>query len=120
MLKRMVGIMLLILVSFNISFLYAGQKENDDLIVAAKAGDTAQVKELLGKGAKVNAKDNDGWTALMFAAGEGHKDVAPGKLYTIGFAIHAGHTNKRFHYVSLEKTFTVDAGDADFVAKKAP
>ena len=67
--------------------------------------------------------ENGKWTvefSRKLAAGEGHKDIAPGKLYTVGFAIHAGHTNKRFHYVSLEKTFTVDSGKADFIVKKSP
>ena len=46
----------------------------------------------------------------------GHKDIVPGKTYTIGFAIHAGHTAKRFHYVSFERTLVLDEGKADFVA----
>lgn len=52
-------------------------------------------------------------------AGAPYKDIVPGKTYTVGFAIHAGHTNQRFHYVSMEKTFTLDQGPADFVAAKA-
>ena len=40
----------------------------------------------------------------------------PGKTYTVGFSIHAGLTNRRFHYVTFEKTFTLDQGPADFVA----
>ncbi len=48
--------------------------------------------------------------------GAPYKDIVPGKTYTVGFAIHAGHTNRRFHYVSMEKTFTLDQGPADFVA----
>lgn len=71
-----------------------------------------------------NAVFENGKWAVEFsrklAAGAGHKDIGPGKLYTVGFAIHTGFTNKRFHYVSLEKTFTVDSGSADFIAKKAP
>lgn len=67
--------------------------------------------------------ENGKWVvefSRKLTAGEGHKDLAPGKLYTVGFAIHAGHTNRRFHYVSLEKTFAVDSGSADFIAKRAP
>jgi cytochrome c-type protein NapC len=43
-------------------------------------------------------------------------DLEPGKTYTIGFAIHSGHTAHRFHYVSLERTMVVDQGTADFIA----
>ena len=38
------------------------------LMKAAKAGNDWQVKSLLEAGAKVNLKDRDGWTALMYAA----------------------------------------------------
>jgi len=45
---------------------------NSDLLEAAKAGSTAKVEQLLSKGANVNAKDEDGSTALIAAAREGH------------------------------------------------
>jgi cytochrome c-type protein NapC len=49
-------------------------------------------------------------------AGSGYKDIVPGKVYTIGFSIHAGRTSQRFHYVSLERTLALDAkrGSVDF------
>ncbi|MSO73125.1 MAG: cytochrome c-552 precursor [Rhodospirillaceae bacterium] len=50
------------------------------------------------------------------AAGPGYKSFQPGKTYTVGFSVHAGHTAKRFHYVSLEKTLVLDGGKADFIA----
>jgi cytochrome c-type protein NapC len=53
-------------------------------------------------------------------AGAPYKDIVPGKLYTVGLAIHAGHTNHRFHYVSLERMLALDKGPADFVAPKSP
>lgn len=59
------------------------------------------------------------WTVTFtrkLLAGAGHKDIVPGKTYTIGFSVHAGHTAKRFHYVSFERTLTLDSGKADFVA----
>jgi len=56
--------------------------------------------------------------ARKLSAGAPFKDIAPGKTYTVGFAIHAGHTAHRFHYVSLENTFVLDSGNADFVAMK--
>ena len=47
-----------------------------------------------------------------------HKDFAPGKTYTIGLSVHAGHAAQRFHYVSLERTLAIDGGKADFIAAK--
>jgi ankyrin repeat protein len=49
---------------------------NSKLIASAKKGDAITVKALLGKGAKVNAKDKDGKTSLMWAAKEGHPITA--------------------------------------------
>jgi hypothetical protein len=43
--------------------------------------------------------------------------LVAGKKYTVAFAIHAGHTVKRFHYVSFERSLVLDQGVADFVAK---
>jgi ankyrin repeat protein len=43
---------------------------------AAATGDTDVVKLLLAKGADVNAKEDDGWTPLHWAARNGHKAVA--------------------------------------------
>jgi cytochrome c-type protein NapC len=68
----------------------------------------------------VEASENDGTWAVTFrrplAGSEVHKAIAAGTTYTLGLAIHAGHTAQRFHYVSLEKTLVLDAGKADFVA----
>lgn len=46
------------------------------LIKAANDGSTAKAKELIEKGADVNAKGQEGTTPLMFAAGRGHTEVA--------------------------------------------
>ena len=43
--------------------------------------------------------------------------IVAGKRYTVGFAIHSGHTAKRFHYVSFERSLVLDQGAADFVVK---
>jgi hypothetical protein len=51
------------------------QSPNDDLIAAAKRGDSAAVKALLAKGADVNAKTRYNQTPLMFAAEKGHIDT---------------------------------------------
>ncbi len=42
---------------------------------AAFHGHTAIVEALLAAGAKVNAKNNDGKTALSIAAEKGHTDI---------------------------------------------
>lgn len=47
------------------------QKDKDgrsDLMKAAASGNEWQVKNLLESGAKIDLTDNDGWTALMYAA----------------------------------------------------
>jgi cytochrome c-type protein NapC len=56
--------------------------------------------------------------ARKMAAPAPYKPFAAGTTYTLGFAVHAGHTAQRFHYVSLEKTLVLDSGKADLVAKK--
>ncbi len=52
------------------------------------------------------------------SAGAPYKDLVAGKTYTVGFAIHGGHTAKRFHYVSFAHTLVLDSGAADLVAVK--
>ncbi|MBF0562035.1 MAG: cytochrome c-552 precursor [Alphaproteobacteria bacterium] len=51
-------------------------------------------------------------------AGAPYKDLEAGHTYTVGFAIHAGHTARRFHYVSMARTFVVD--QQNLVADKVP
>ncbi|MBI1791001.1 MAG: ankyrin repeat domain-containing protein [Acidobacteria bacterium] len=48
---------------------------NDDLLAAARKGDAAAVKELLGKGANVNARSPYGVTPVHFASQNGHLEV---------------------------------------------
>jgi hypothetical protein len=43
------------------------------------------------------------------------KDITVGKLYPFGIAIHENYPNSRYHYVSLEHTFVLDKGTADFI-----
>lgn len=45
------------------------------LMIAAKAGETAEITELVSSGADVNAKSDFHWTALMFAAWQGHSEA---------------------------------------------
>ncbi|MFH0785245.1 MAG: ankyrin repeat domain-containing protein [Pseudomonadota bacterium] len=57
---------------------YAGTTNNDlnaDLIKAAFSGNLPEVERLLENGANVNAKRDDGITALIGASIEGHEDV---------------------------------------------
>jgi ankyrin repeat protein len=57
----------LLLAVWTLSFLQAGSL-NENLFRAIRNGDVQSVKDLLGKGASVNARDDDGLTALMHAA----------------------------------------------------
>ena len=69
---------------------------------------------------KAEATNSGGtWSVTLsrkLSAGAGFLDLAPGKKYIVAFAIHAGHTAKRFHYVSFERSLVLDSGSADFVA----
>lgn len=49
---------------------------------------------------------------------KGYKDIAAGKTFTVGFAVHEDSSNSRYHQVSLEYTMALDGGDADFIAAK--
>jgi len=73
--KRILAVMsaVLLLLAFA-SSATAGELE-DKLIKAAQEGHADVVRALLDKGADVNAKRRDGWTALMIAANNGHADV---------------------------------------------
>jgi hypothetical protein len=76
------------------------------------------------KPASVNAEAsfaNGTWSVTLsskMAAGPGQISFAPGGAYQVGIAIHAGHTAKRFHYVSFERSLAINSGAADFVAVK--
>ncbi len=47
-----------------------------DIWEATEMGDIATVKQHLAAGTDVNAKDEDSWTPLHFAAASGHKEIA--------------------------------------------
>ncbi len=49
---------------------------NNLLISSAREGDLSKVEKFLEKGADIDAKDNDGYTALHLAAKYGHLNVA--------------------------------------------
>ena len=48
----------------------------DPIHDAAKSGDIAGVQAELDKGVDVNAKSDDEWTPLRYAAANGHKEIA--------------------------------------------
>jgi ankyrin repeat protein len=53
---------------------------NEDLILAANRGNLSEVQRLLAEGAEVNAKKNDGATALMAASEGGRLEVVQALL----------------------------------------
>jgi len=66
--------------------------------------------------------EGDKWVVVLSrplkASGPGQKDIVPGKVYTLGFAIHDDYTSHRFHFVSLATTMVLDSGTAEIVAVK--
>ncbi len=72
---------------------------------------------------KAQSELKDGkWTVTMSrplkASRPGHKDINPGKTYTVGFSLHEDHSATRFHQVSWEFSLALDGGKADFTANK--
>jgi hypothetical protein len=63
--------------------------------------------------------DNGIWTVELSrplkAPGPGYLDLAPGKTYTVGLALHEDHADGRFHQVSWEYSLVLDSGQADIV-----
>jgi cytochrome c-type protein NapC len=56
--------------------------------------------------------------ARPLAASAPFSAIAAGATYHLAFAIHAGNTAHRFHYVSFERSLTLNSGSADLVAVK--
>ncbi len=59
----------------------AGGPADSPVADAAERGDLAEVRSLLRAGADVNAAQNDGMTALHWAASNGHAEIARTLLY---------------------------------------
>jgi ankyrin repeat protein len=59
---------------------------NDALRQAASRGDTTMTKRLLSRGVRVNVPDETGYTAFMYACGQGHAEIAD-LMMSIGDAI---------------------------------
>ncbi len=60
---------------------FAGAPADSPVADAAERGDLAEVRSLLRGGADVNAAQNDGMTALHWAAANGHTEIARTLLY---------------------------------------
>ena len=60
------------------------------------------------------------WTLVMSRPLKSDKpgdiSIEPGKIYTVNFALHDDYTAARFHHVSLEIRFGVDAKEAEINA----
>src|SRR5208337_5502443 len=65
---------------------------NEDLWQAAKRGDLPEIKSLLDKGAEVNAKNDNGSTALMAASLQGHPEIVQA-LLAKGAEVNAKNNN---------------------------
>ncbi|KIL97038.1 Cytochrome c-type protein NapC [Paramagnetospirillum magnetotacticum MS-1] len=93
-------------------------------MAAVAASGTIFDKRMETKPSAVTAEassNGDAWTVTLsrpLSAPAPYKSIETGKTYTVGFAIHAGHTARRFHYVSLEHSLALDKGDADLIAVK--
>ena len=66
---------LIFLTSASITLAASPSSVDEDICAAAEAGKTAEVADLLTKGAKADAQCADHETPLMLAAGEGHLDT---------------------------------------------
>ena len=53
-----------------------GESSSKLLLQSVREGNVKAVKQHLAAGADVNAKANDGWTPLHWAAWESHKEIA--------------------------------------------
>ena len=100
-----------------------------DLIRYRSGGDPENgmilAERTLKGGAKVAAEgglSGDTWTVVLSRSlksdSPGDVSIEPGKLYTIGIAIHDDYTSARFHHVSLEYSFGLDNAEAEINAVK--
>jgi cytochrome c-type protein NapC len=76
-----------------------------------------------GGGAGVEAQgglEGEMWTVVMSRPLKSDKpgdiSLEPGKIYTVNFALHDDFSAARFHHVSLEMRFGVDAKEAEINA----
>ena len=86
----------------------SGPRSGAALLDAIRAGDLDEVKALLASGADPNAKDGEGWTALMLVTVKGHLDVAR-ELLTAGADLHA---ENRKGWTALRFAVSMDDAEA--------
>lgn len=88
------------------------EKLNHSLRVAAHNGDTTKMEKLIAMGADVNARDNNGRSALFFALDQVHLEVAE-LLISRGATITLGLQEK----LNLQLLHAVYGGEAEKVKK---
>ncbi|MDT8344308.1 MAG: NapC/NirT family cytochrome c [Thermohalobaculum sp.] len=99
------------------AFLAAGTFMDLVRVNAAGAVDNGHLLEtrVPGDGAALLAearRDGDTWTVVLsrplVPGAPGDVAIEPGRLYTVGFAVHDDYTAARFHHVSLDLTLGLD------------
>lgn len=95
-----------------------------------RSGESAEngsimAERLMSGGVETTAtgkREGDTWTVVISRPLKSDKpgdiSIEPGKLYTMSIALHDDYTSARFHHVSLEMRFGIEAADAEIVAVK--
>ena len=78
------------------------------LHAAALANDVAAVRRQLADGVDVDARDGRGWTALMMAASQGHREVGQVLLFE-------GKADRTIETPNYENVYTVLKGDPTWI-----
>lgn len=89
---------------------------------SSRVGYVLEARRLKAVQGMAEGKNEGGAWIVTFnrklAGGPGVHAIAPGRTYTIGFAIHDDHADWRFHDVSLGYTLALDDPKADVNAVK--
>jgi ankyrin repeat protein len=80
------------------------------LLQAARDGDLREVRNCLASGADVNAKNGEGWTALMIATLKGYKEIVRALLEQDRAQVNASN-----HHGLTALRFAVSMGDGETV-----
>ena len=98
---RLSGISLM--VAYSLSLIFSQSYLNQDLLKMAKEGQDALVRTLLEAGAEVNARDENGRTALMLAALGGHLETVKSLLDAGANADAKDHDGETAHNLASEQ-----------------